>query len=331
MTIFSWIWEILNNERGSGGGGDSKMVTELPEPTEQQKELNKSAIELAKMQADEAKRQGELAKKYAPEQEAILQKQLEAGAQRLDLAKNATTALQESFKTDEYEQMRSDLRKQLAEQTLASIKGERPGVTKQQQQRLDELSGTYKTETTKGVTSIQDEFERLAKEESNAEGLRPSANLFSKSQSELRSQININDASARMLSLEKQLQLPLQNLQDLEQQREFAEQLGQKSQLSDYDALLRLSGAQIPAYGTLETITPTSIPNVLAQMQQEREKLTSQNTIGASGNRTTGAVTGAATGAGTGAMIGTAILPVVGTLIGAGVGAIAGGIFGYNA
>ena len=67
--------------RYSGGTTIQKKV--LPDPTPEQQEANKLAIELANMQAKELSRRNKLTEQFAPEREELLKSQLQAVRSRI--------------------------------------------------------------------------------------------------------------------------------------------------------------------------------------------------------------------------------------------------------
>ncbi|MBW2992518.1 hypothetical protein KY345_04845 [Candidatus Woesearchaeota archaeon] len=347
MKFKAFIYIFLNlvlNERGSGGGGTHVQKTKLPDPTPEQQEANRMAIELAKRQADFVRQKMGMVERLAPQREELLHSELEAGQQRLELGGKAQEALLGTLTKDEFEAKREALGKEFATKTLARLRGEESEISEQQKERLGGLEAQLKETATRELTGLQGELERQGGLEAQASGLRPSAGQFSESQEELGRQLRQTGRYGEGLRLQTMLGLPAEERQRLESQRQFSTQLGGQQRAGDINAMLAMAGmrggtsttpvpSNIAGGGTMQ-MGGTNLSNIVDQRRKEREALASSTTYG-SADRAAGAISGGLTGLTTGAAIATPLamtgvgLPIAAGIMG--ISALSGAIFGYNA
>ncbi|MFH1645358.1 MAG: hypothetical protein ABIB11_02965 [Candidatus Omnitrophota bacterium] len=338
------LLKYLLNERGSGGGGDgtSTQRTEYPDPTPEQQQANKYALELAEMQAEEAKRRSERMAKYAPEREKLLQTQIETMKQQMGVSGQAMTALEEALKPSGLQKQREELADIYSNKVLKRLKGEDEELTPQQKERIQALENEFVSRGRGDIGLLNTELTGRTATMRESEGLRPSSMAGTELELERGRQLTRTGQQGRLLSLEQQLNLPTQNLQSLEANRQFQEQMVGAAQGGRRGALLEMAGIG-GGLGTMQGVQPTvgygqggmtggtNLSNVLAQMQQGRAQSQSATTYGPPANNEQGAASGAITGAQYGASIGGSTGSGYGALIGGVLGAIGGGIYGYNA
>jgi hypothetical protein len=341
MNLLKYLWSLINNEHGysgSGGGGEpQRQITEMADPTPEQKEANQLAIQLAQMQGREAQRQTDVAQRIAPQREELLQAQLEAGKaqiglgeQRLGLTGQAIEAYKSTLDPTELQTKRESLQKELAESTLAKLRGEKDWVSPQKKERLAGLEQEYISRGTEDIGRVGSYIAQDLEARAAGEGRTVSPIAMGGLEKELALQAGKIERGGRITGLATGLG---QTGQLTEQQRQFGEQLNRQSITNKLNNYLVVSGKQgmIPTAGIGGGAKTGQINALVDQMKREREGLASSTTYGQPMSRSQTGTQGAMSGAMTGMSVGTSIKPGLGTAIGGVVGAVAGGIYGYNA
>ena len=328
---------VLNERGGGGGGGNTTQRTEYPEQTPEQLEANKMAFELGEEQIQETRRRNELTQELAPYQSKLLGSQL-------DLSNKARGALQQSLTPDQFADQRSQLRDALAKKTLAKLRGEDQGVTPQQKEKLGRLEDEYVSSGQSDLKGLQAALQGKTGQMSMAEGLRPGGNATAFSSEAIQSELGKTERGGRALNLQQQLDLPLQNMQSVESQRQFSESYGASETGQKYGALMNLagiSGGGGQSGGSLpqaSSVFPTNnMTNLINQMQQARQAQGVQSSQGPGPNQTAQGVQGAISGAGLGASVaggyalatGATLAPMTFGLSLA-IPAVAGAIYGFS-
>ena len=258
--------------------------------------------------------------------------------------------------TDLSEQMQ-ELRSTIAKKELARLRGEKPDITPEQEMRLTGLEERYKKSGKERLTGLQAKLDASYAKRIEGRGLKPSGIYGQKAGKELGYQIAGIERGARGAGLQARLDLPYQNRQMLEGQRQFGEQLGQQELLNRYNAQLGLitGGRGIPTYtggmygagqapiaqttGLPMTYQGTTAPfsTIAEGMKRAQQQGVTETTTysGGGGSPVYGAWTGGLGGAAAGATIGAAFGAKTGAIaglsggpLGAVIGGIGGAIFG---